>query len=143
MTSGNDSPRTIIERHVGRVSLGMTGDLADAYAEDAVVEQPFMPGGPGRIEGREALRAHFEGAASMPLELRVDDLVVHETTDPEVVIAEYDYVGRVVPTGETFRVANVQIFRLRGGEIVHSRDFHDHAAIGRALEAARHDPDDT
>lgn len=137
MTSENHSARTIIEHHLARVSLGMTGDLADAYAENAVVEQPFMPHGQGRIEGREALRAHFERARTMPLELRVDHLVVYETTDPEVVIAEYDYDGRVVPTGEAFRVSNVQIFRIRGGEIVHSRDYHDHAAIAAALDAAR------
>jgi ketosteroid isomerase-like protein len=139
MTSENSSTKAIIERHLARVSLGMTGDLADAYAENAVVEQPFMPRGQGRIEGREALRAHFERAASMPLELRVDNLVVYETTDPEIVIAEYDYDGRVVPTDETFRVSNVQIFRVHRGEIVRSRDYHDHAAIAAALAAARHD----
>jgi uncharacterized protein len=137
MTPGTSSTRTIIERHLARVSLGMTGDLADAYSENAVVEQPFMPHGRGRIEGREALRAHFQRASSMPLELRIDNLVVYETTDPEVVIAEYDYDGRVVPTGATFRVSNVQIFRVRGGEIVRSRDYHDHAAIAAALESAR------
>ena len=136
MTSHDSSARTIIERHLARVSLGMTGDLADAYAENAVVEQPFMPHGQGRIEGRDALRAHFERATSMPLELRVDNLVVYETTDPEIVIAEYDYDGRVVPTGETFRVANVQIFQVHDGEIVRSRDYHDHAAIAAALNAA-------
>jgi ketosteroid isomerase-like protein len=135
--SGSGSPRAIIERHLARVSLGITGDLADAYAENAVVEQPFMPRGQGGMECREALRAHFERAGSMPLELRVDNLVVHETTDPEIVIAEYDYDGNVVPTGETFRVSNVQIFRVHDGEIVHSRDYHDHAAIAAALAAAR------
>jgi len=137
MTPGTSSTRAIIERYLARVSLGMTGDLADAYAENAIVEQPFMPRGQGRIEGREALRAHFERATSMPLELRVDNLVIHETTDPEIVIAEYDYDGRVVPTGETFRVSNVQVFQVRGGEIVHSRDYHDHAAIAAALDTAR------
>jgi ketosteroid isomerase-like protein len=137
MTSATSTTRTIIEGHLARVSRGMTGDLADFYAEDAVVEQPFMPGGQARIEGRASLRAHFDRARSMPLELRVVDLVVHETKDPEVVIAEYDYDGRVVPTGETFRIANVQIFRVCGGEIASSRDYHDHAAIAAALAAAR------
>jgi ketosteroid isomerase-like protein len=33
-------------------------------------------------------------------------------------------------------VANVQIFRIRDGEIVASRDFHDHAAFGAALAVA-------
>ncbi len=135
--------RMLIEGHLGRVSPGMNGDLADAYAERAVVEQPFMPHGQDRIEGREALRAHFERAASMPLELRVDNLVVYETTNPEVVVAEYDYDGRVVSTGESFRVSNVQIFWVHDGEIVRSRDYHDHAAIAAALNAARHDGDTT
>jgi uncharacterized protein len=137
MTSDDGSARTIIQRHLARVSLGMTGDLADAYAEDAVVEQPFLPCGPGRITGREALRAHFERARSLPLELRVDNLAVYETTDPDVVIAEYNYDARVVPTNETFRVSNVQIFQVHKGEIVRSRDYHDHAAIAAALDAAR------
>ena len=137
MTSEQRSTRTIIERHLERVSRGMSGDLADAYAENAVVEQPFMPHGQGRIDGREALRAHFERAASLPLRFRVDNLVVHETTDPEVVIAEYDYDARVVPTDETFRVSNVQIFQVRGSEIVRSRDYHDHAAIAAALQSVR------
>ncbi len=132
----DSSARTIIERHLARVSLGMTGDLADTYAENAVVEQPFMPHGQGRIEGRKALRAHFERARSIPLELRVDNLVVYATTDPEIVIAEYDYDGRVLTTGETFRVSNVQIFRIHGGEIVRSRDYHDHAAIAAVLARA-------
>ena len=78
-------------------------------------------------------------AASLRCDSRSDNLVVYETTDPEVVIAEYDYDGRVVPTGATFRVANVQIFRVHGGEIVRSRDYHDHAAIAAALAAARQD----
>jgi len=140
MTSDTSSARTIIQRHLARVSHGLTGDLADAYAEDAIVEQPFLPYGQNRIAGREALRAHFERAGLLPLKLRVDNLVVYETTDPETVIAEYDYEGRVVPTDETFRVSNVQIFRVRGGEIVRSRDYHDYAAIAAALDAARLDP---
>ena len=135
MTSGNSPTRTVVERHLARVSLGMTGDVADAYAEGAVVEHPFVPHGQRYIEGRDALRAHFERAASMPLELRVDNLVVHETADPEVVIAEYDD-GRVVPTNEIFRASNVQTFRVHGGEIVRSRDYHDHGAIATALAAA-------
>ena len=139
MTSGNSTTRTIVERHLAQVSRGMTGDLADAYAENAIVEQPFVSHGKGRIEGREALRAHFAWATSVPLQLRVDNLVVYETTDPEIVIAEYDYDARVVPTGATFRLPNVQVFQVRGGEIVCSRDYHDHAAIAAALNAARED----
>ena len=50
-----------------------------------------------------------------------DRVVVHETTDPEVVIAEYDYRGEARGTGRTFVVSNVQIVRVRNGLIVHGR----------------------
>ena len=119
------------------MSSGMTGELANAYAPDAVVEQPFSPGGQRRIEGREDLRAHFERAAAMPLELRVSNVVVYETIDPEVVVVEYDYDGVVTSTGYSFTAANVQIFRVRDGQIVWSRDYHDHATIGAALRTER------
>jgi uncharacterized protein len=58
--------------------------------------------------------------------------VVHDTGDPEVVIAEFDYDGQVTTTGHSFRVANVQMLRVRNGKIVSSRDYHDHLAIAAA-----------
>ncbi len=127
------SPRSVVERHLALVSEGMSGELADDYALDAVVDLPFMPGGGLRLAGRQALRAHFERAATMPLTLRIANLVVYETPNPSVVIVEYDYEGRTTTTGETFTVANVQIFGIADGKIAWSRDYHDHAAIGAAL----------
>jgi ketosteroid isomerase-like protein len=59
--------------------------------------------------------------------------VVHDTGDPEVIIAEFDYHGQVTPMGPLFEVANVQVLRVRDGRIVASRDYHDHLAIAAAL----------
>jgi ketosteroid isomerase-like protein len=56
---------------------------------------------------------------------------VHETTDPEVVVAEYG------SRGPGFTAANVQIVRVRDGLITHSRDYHDHLRMA----AARGDTD--
>jgi ketosteroid isomerase-like protein len=50
-----------------------------------------------------------------------------------VVIAEFDYHGRVTTTGHTFRVANIQVLRVRDGRIVSSRDYHDHLALAAAV----------
>jgi hypothetical protein len=58
---------------------------------------------------------------------------VHETADPEVIVAEFDYVGHVATTDTTFRVANIQVLRIRDGLIVESRDYHDHLAFAHAL----------
>ena len=127
------SPRQVLDSLLRGISDGRWNDLADLYAEDAVVEQPFAPTPPRRLEGREAVRAHFAAAAQGPLRLQVSNLVVHETADPEVVVAEFDYDGRVATTGRTFRVANIQVLRVRGGQIVSSRDYHDHLALAAVV----------
>lgn len=126
-------PRAVFERLLQDISDGAWSELADLYSERAVVEMPFAPGGPTRLEGREAIRAHFAGAAGGPLELRAGNVVVHDTTDPEVIIGEFDYEGRVTTTGRAFRLANVQVLRIRDGQIVSSRDYHDHLAIAAAV----------
>jgi ketosteroid isomerase-like protein len=86
-----------------------------------------------RLEGREAVRAHFAAAAGGLLRVQVSNLVVHDTGDPEVVIAEFDYEGQVTMTGRSFRVANIQVLRVRNGQIVSSCDYHNHLALAAAL----------
>ena len=131
--SDSATPRHVLESLLQGISDGRWNDLADLYAEDAVVEQPFSPTPPRRLEGREAIRAHFATAAQGPLRLEAGNVVVHDTADPEVVIAEFDYDGRVATTGHTFRVANIQILKVRDGRIVASRDYHDHLALAAAV----------
>lgn len=126
------TPREIFERLLRGVTEQRWSELPDLYAEDAEVDMPFAPGG-AHIAGRDAIRAHFAAAASGPLEFSARDVVVHETADPEVVVAEYDYEGRVATTGRRFRVANVQVLRVRAGRIISSRDYHDHRALAEAL----------
>jgi ketosteroid isomerase-like protein len=92
------SPREVFARLLRGIADGAWHDLPRLYAEDAVVEQPFAAPQPTRLEGREAIRQHFATAARGPLELRASNVVVHETGDPEVIIAEFDYAGRVTTT---------------------------------------------
>jgi hypothetical protein len=61
------SPRSVLESLLQGISVGKWNDLADLYAQDAVVEMPFAPSAPTRLEGREAVRAHFAAAAGGPL----------------------------------------------------------------------------
>ena len=124
------SPRAVFERLVEGVSHGRWDELPALYAENAVVVHPLAPEEP--LVGREALRRHFAAGAGMGLEMAVRDLVVHETTDPEVVIGEFAYVGRVVATGRPLTVRNVFVLRVRDGLIVESRDYADHLAFAAA-----------
>jgi ketosteroid isomerase-like protein len=128
-----DSPRQVFARLSQGISEQRWRELADLYAEDVVVDMPFAAPVPTRLHGREQVRAHFAAAAGGPLSLQAQNVVVHETADPEVIVAEFDYAGQVATTGTTFRVANVQVLRIRDGLIVESRDYHDHLALAHAL----------
>lgn len=128
------APREVFALLSAGISAGRWDELAALYAEDAVVVQPFaVPPAPPRVAGRAELDRHFRAAGRGPLELRARDVVVHETADPEVIVAEFDYDGRVATTGRTFRVANLQVLRVRDGLIVETRDYHDHPGFARAL----------
>jgi ketosteroid isomerase-like protein len=127
------SPREVIERLLAGIAVGATPALAELYAESAVVELPFAQPGGLRLVGREQLAQHFARAGHAPFRLRPTDVTLHQTTDPEIVVAEYDYQGEMTAGGGTFVVANVQIVRVRDGLIVSSRDFHDHAAMAAAV----------
>ncbi|MBO2447502.1 nuclear transport factor 2 family protein [Actinomadura barringtoniae] len=126
------SPREVFERLSAGISAGRWDDLADLYAEDAVVDQPFaLPPAPNHLEGREVIRSHFTTAGQGPLSLRARNVRVHETADPEVIIAEFDYDAEDSSTGRSATLANLQVLRIRDGLISSTRDYHDH--VGLAL----------
>jgi uncharacterized protein len=122
----------VIGRLLAGIAEGATPALADLYAESAVVELPFAQPGGLRLVGREQISQHFARAGRAPFRLRPTNVKLHQTIDPEVVVAEYDYQGEIKSTGGEFIVANVQLVRVRDGLILSSRDFHDHAAMAAA-----------
>jgi ketosteroid isomerase-like protein len=121
------APREVFERLSRGISEGRWTELADLYAEDAVVEHPLRPSAGSRLVGRRVIADHFAAAAR--IELHARDVVVHETTDPEVIVAEFTYDGSA---GRAFTSANIQVLRVRDGLILHSRDYHDHLRIAAA-----------
>ncbi|MCQ9129222.1 nuclear transport factor 2 family protein [Streptomyces hilarionis] len=94
------------------------------WAEDAVMEFPFAPEGrPRRLEGREAIAAYMR-----PYPDHIDlhdfpDLLIHETTDPQTIVAEMRGVGRVVRTGGTFDMTYIAVVSVRNGRITSYRDY--------------------
>ena len=133
MNEFNGSPDQVVQALLDGIAAGPTAELASLYAEDAIVELPYASPGGLRLQGREQIRQHFERAAGAPFRLTPERLTLHRTHDDEVVIAEYDYAGEVIRTGQRFTVSNVQIVRVRAGLIQRSRDFHDHAGMAAAL----------
>jgi ketosteroid isomerase-like protein len=123
------SPREVVEALMRGISEERWDQLDGFYADAAVVEYPFALPAPMRVDGRDAIRRYFAAAARLPLRLSARDMVVHETTDPEVVVAEWNYDGLVTTTGRSFHVSNIQVSTVRGGKIVASRDYHNHLVL--------------
>ncbi|MCX4784562.1 nuclear transport factor 2 family protein [Streptomyces sp. NBC_01264] len=98
------------------------------YAEDVVVHWPLCLPEPATLEGREAIH-HMLRETWGVLEFRPTNIRVHETGNPDIVIAEYDYDGRVVATGRSFQAANVLVLTVHGGQIVNARGYHNHAVM--------------
>jgi uncharacterized protein len=127
------TPREVFTALIELVTDGKWADISGLYAEDAVAELPFALPAPERLEGRANLHERFVSlAAGGAMQMRTENIRVHQTADPEVIIAEFDYRGQAGPTGRPFHVANIQVLRVRDGLIVATRDFHDHAALAVA-----------
>ncbi|MEO3808228.1 nuclear transport factor 2 family protein [Sphaerisporangium sp. B11E5] len=128
------TPREVFTRLLEGITSGNWADLADLYADDVEVEIPFAIPAPTRIKGRDQIRAHFTGAAGRMIDMRARDVTVHETTDPEVIVAEFAYDGRFAG-GRAFSLDNIQVLRVRDGLIRSTRDYHNHFALGVASGA--------
>ena len=123
------SPGKVVEALMQGISAGAWKELHAWFSDDAVVEYPFALPSPTCLEGNTAIQQYFATVARYPMKLQMRDLVVHETLDPEVVVAEWDYDGLVTTTGQTFRVSNITVTRVRNGKIAASRDYHNHAVL--------------
>lgn len=136
-----EGPREIFSRLMAAVLDYDMDAQADLYAEDGILEWPFAPPGmPRRVEGREAIRELLvplgERARQSGRRLRdYDHVMIHETTDPEVIIVEFDVTGES-DNGGPYRLSYIQVLRVREGKIVSFRDYWNPQALVSLLERA-------
>jgi uncharacterized protein len=118
------TPVEIVQRR-RQVMLDHDADgFAGLFAPDAVIEMPTAgPGAPQRLEGRAAIEEISRRAvAGMHID-EFEDVAVHETADPEVVIAETVTRATLTATGESFTTPSIQVFQVRDGRIVLFRTY--------------------
>ena len=126
------TPRDAFLALVTGVAEERWDELPELYAEQTDVLHPFDPLRRPALRTRDELREHFRPTGAGPrLRRRVANVTVHETADPEVVVAEFEYRGTVVDTGETFVLPGIFVMRVRDGEIISSRDYFDHVTAAR------------
>jgi ketosteroid isomerase-like protein len=98
--------------------------FAGLWAEDGVMEFPFAPPGyPSRLEGRAAIEEHLRDYPKMLDIQGFPTQVVHQSTNPDVAVVEFDAEGVVVSTGRPYRFSYIAVITLRDGEIVSYRDY--------------------
>ena len=124
------SPRDVVRETHRAVLAGDADGFARRFAEDAVLEFPFSsePSVPPRVEGRDSIRRmaaalgkHFERVGTRLR--RFENLIVHETTDPEVLVVEFEALGEARANESVYRLPDVQVWRVRGGEVLSMRDY--------------------
>ena len=121
------SPRDIFLSLVHAVCERRVADLPRLYAERTNVTHPFDPFGAPPLRTRDELRAHFAGGAESDERARFHpaNITIHDTRDPEVIVAEFAYQSDVSATGEPFAIPCIFVLRVHNGEIVESHDYID------------------
>ncbi|MEV5964877.1 nuclear transport factor 2 family protein [Kribbella sp. NPDC051952] len=125
------TPEEVFRKLVNGVAARDFDVLPELYAEQTDVRHPMNPYGDHPLLTRDALREHFgvNGPRVMDVvRFQPENIRVHQTTDPEVIVAEFDYVGTVLATGAPYRTPCIFVLRIRDGLIVESRDYIDHVA---------------
>jgi ketosteroid isomerase-like protein len=126
------SPQEVFRALVDGVAADRWDELPALYAEQTDVVHPFDPLRGAALRTRDELREHFRPTGDGPrLRRRAANITIHETTDPEVIVAEFEYQGTVDETGESFALPGIFVLRVRNGEIVSSRDYFDHVTAAR------------
>ena len=125
------TPRELFERylHAGAVSRDADA-VAALFTEHGVYDAPLAPDGHPlhrRLVGRDAIRTglgayHRQPAYQATLNPERSALVLHDTTDPDVFIAEIDAASDEAD-GRRTTMSLVQIFRLHDGQIAMLRDY--------------------
>jgi ketosteroid isomerase-like protein len=135
MPSTVSAARSAFDRFLAASVENRWDDLADCYAEDVTLEMPFtLPGVPRVTKGREELRRRFRRAGEARRITKADNVVVHETADPEVLVAEFDLHQDM--GGESFVATYVMVLTVQDGLITHTRDYTDTAAVLDRLKAS-------
>jgi len=127
------SPRQVVEALMKGISDEDWPNLHRLFSDDALIQYPFALPERRQLQGLEAIKMYFAATSALPLKLRMQNLIIHQTANSEVVVAEWDYDVVVTTTGHTCNVSNITVTTVRNGKIVVSRDYHNHAILARAL----------
>jgi ketosteroid isomerase-like protein len=137
------TPAEVFDRLVHGVGTKSWDELPALYAERTHVIHPMDPDRAPALTTRAELDRHFRRGGEILGEVRFEPaaITVHQTADPEVIVAEFEYRGVIPGTADRFAIPSVFVMRIRDGQIVESRDYADHVEIGRVVGRPAPEPD--
>jgi hypothetical protein len=127
--------RSLVDRWLEALHTLDIGAAVELLADDAVLEMPLAPPGlPERVEGKAAIRGFLTDSQFFS-KLEFHDVLVHRTSDPELVLVEYRSTGTFEATGSEYANRYALVFRAREGRIVLYREYFNPMALTTALES--------
>lgn len=128
----------LFARNLEHIAAGRIREWVELFDPAGVLEFPYPPPGvPSRFVGHHELYEHMKDFPK-EFDVRFSGLTFHETTDPELVIAEFVGEGRGVRTGRPFHQVYISVVRFQNGKIVLFRDFWNPLATIRAAATVGH-----
>lgn len=109
--------------------------LIEYFADDAVMELPFAPGRmQKRYDGKDAILAFQLDARDRFSSFAMTLDAIHETADPNVLIAEHHSEGVVATNGRPYQNRYVTVFEFDDrGLVITWREYYDAGAVVRAF----------
>jgi ketosteroid isomerase-like protein len=135
ITAVHLTPRDVFQQ-IQQQWFGQPGPLTgELLADDVVVEAPFAPPGrPTRIEGKQRWLdfANPQRAASP---IHIDGcrtLAIHDTTDPDTIVVEYELTGTSATTKQQGAATFIAVLTARNGKISRWREYQNTMALQQA-----------
>lgn len=140
MTDAEIRARNVAAAHAF-LDLLSTKDMdawADLWADEAVQDMPFAPAGfPARVEGRDALVAHYASLPDATGRMVFLDRADHAMLDPNVVLMEYRGEIEILPAGRDYNNIYAGLFVFDAeGRITLFREFFDPTVLTAAWDGA-------
>jgi len=132
------SELTNLDPFFDAVEKGLSGlvdgdHFFDFVADDITYDFRYRyPGLPEKMVGRAELLQLFAGVCNIEVLNSYSGLVVHKTTDPRVVILEFDVEGKSLRSGKPYENRFAVVITIENRKIVYWRDYMDSLAAMNA-----------
>lgn len=131
------TPRELVDHALELLRAHEMAAFAGLWAEDGLLEFPFAaPGYPAQVQGRAALAEYLRGYPDILNIEQIPEPVLHQSVDPEVIIAEFEATGTVVATSAPYRMRYIAVITVHDNHIQTYRDYWSPLAAAEAMGGA-------